>query len=91
MLGVLRMDVDRCIDTYIKIAPEIFPVSALGGSIFGNAFGLLAGTQQFDPRPLEETVKKLVVTELGEKATEGEETPLTFSADLGLHTPPCRV
>lgn len=72
MLGVLRMDIQKCIDIYIEVAPKMFPVSALSGSSFGKAFRLLAGTQQFDSRPLEEIVKKLVVTELGELAIEGK-------------------
>ena len=37
MLGTLRMDIDTCINEYIDMAPEIFPVeNIVSGSTLGK-------------------------------------------------------
>lgn len=42
------MDIDSCIEKYIDISPEIFPVEGLiSGSRLGKALTVLSGQQRF--------------------------------------------
>lgn len=38
MLGVLKMDINQCIDAYLEMAPKIFPVE---GMVSGSKLGRL--------------------------------------------------
>lgn len=65
------MDIDTCIEEYLKMAPYIFPIENLiSGSKFGKLFTVARGQQRFDPKPLEDAVKGLVVEDLGERAMQ---------------------
>ena len=79
MLGLLRMDVDTCIETYSSLARDIFPVEGwLSGSKLGRLKKAATGHQRFSPAPFEAAIKRLV----GE-STGGEETPMRSEL---LHT-----
>ena len=85
------MDIDTCIDEYLKMAPGIFPIETLiSGSKIGKLFTIARGQQRFDPKPLEDAVKGLVVKHLGERATAGVDTPLRFDASRNK-SPRCKV
>ncbi|MCJ1470163.1 hypothetical protein MMC07_008808, partial [Pseudocyphellaria aurata] len=87
MLGVLRMDIDSCISAYLKMAPNIFSVkNMLADSKLSRIKKVLTGDPRFSPIPLEEAIKGLVVEQLKERATEGENTPMRFEPE-----PPCKV
>ncbi|KAE9379634.1 hypothetical protein N431DRAFT_364884, partial [Stipitochalara longipes BDJ] len=61
MLGMLRMDVQTCIDEYIKLAPRIFPLEGfVSRRSLTKAYKVLLGRYRFDPRPLEQEIKRLV-------------------------------
>ena len=80
MLGVLGMDTDTCIETYSKMAPKVFPIEgALSGSKLGKFKKALRGEQRFDPKPLENEIKRLVVQHLGAEAIDGEDTLMGFN------------
>ena len=87
MLGLLRMDVDTCIETYSKLAKDIFPLEGwLSGSKLGRLKKAATGKQRFSPAPFEAAIKRLVA-----EATGGEETPMRSEL---LHTQPnqkCKV
>jgi hypothetical protein len=92
MLGTLRMDIDTCINEYIDMAPDIFPIEgAISGSKFGKLIQVVRGRQRFDPLPLEEAVKRLVRKHLAERATEGEDTPMRFEVSRDNEGPQCKV
>lgn len=81
MLGILRMDIDDCINAYLDMAPDIFPVeSILSGSTLGRLAKIVAKSRRFSPIPLENAIKRLVVDHLKERATNGENTPMKFEA-----------
>lgn len=85
------MDIDTCIDEYLKMAPGIFPMETLiSGSKIGKLFTIARGQQRFDPKPLEDVIKGLVVKHLGERATAGADTPLRFEASRDQR-PNCKV
>lgn len=85
------MDIDTCISEYLKMAPSIFPIETLiSGSKIGKLFTITRGQQRFDPKPLEDAVKRLVVEHLGERATAGVDTPLRFDACRDK-SPKCKV
>ena len=49
MLGVLRMDIDQCIESYISMAPRIFPHEGfISGSRVGKLFKGIKGSARFD-------------------------------------------
>ena len=73
MLGVLRMDVDECINKYLEMAPKIFPTEGfLSGSSLGKFFHGVRGVARFDAQNLEFVVKKMV----SEKFKSGQDTLL---------------
>ena len=94
MLGVFRMDVNTCIDKYLKMTPEIFQVEdMMSGSIVGKILNVARGRQRFDPKPLEAEVKGLVRTYLGDGGTgeEIEDMPLRFQTSNVGETHKCNV
>ena len=92
MLGTLRMDIDACINEYIDMAPEIFPVeNFISGSTFGKLVKVARGKQRFDPTPLEIAVKRLIRKYLGPKDAGGEDTLFKFEASRDQSMPQCKV
>jgi hypothetical protein len=92
MLGTLRMDIDTCINEYIDMAPEIFPVeNIVSGSTLGKLVKVAKGKHRFDPTPLEMAVKRLVQKHLGPKAAGGEDTLFKFEASRDHLMPQCKV
>lgn len=92
MLGILRMDIDTCINTYLDMAPDIFPVeSTLSGSTLGRFAKIIAKHQRFNPIPLENAIKKIVVDQLKERATEGENTLMNFEVAQPGSDQACKV
>lgn len=86
------MDIQTCIDEYLKLAPEIFPVEGrLQRSRFGKVFNVVRGQQRFKPEPLELAIKRLVKKYLGERSTEGEETLFRFEASKLEEDRSCNV
>jgi hypothetical protein len=66
MLGVLKMDVDTCIKTYLEMAPKIFPAQGfVSGSMVAKLLKGVKGTARFDGGELEKFVKALVADRLG--------------------------
>jgi hypothetical protein len=89
MLGTLRMDIDTCINEYIDMAQEIFPIeNIMSRNRLGILVNAIAGTQRFDPEPLEKAVKRLVKKHLGDRSPAGENTLFKFEAS---QDPPCKV
>lgn len=73
MLGVLRMDVDECINKYLEMAPKIFPTEGfLSGSSLGRLIHGVRGAARFDAQKLEFVVKQMV----NEKLKSGQDTLL---------------
>ena len=73
MLGVLRMDVDECINKYLEMAPIIFPTEGfLSGSFLGKLIQGVRGGARFDAQNLEFVVKQMV----NEKLKSGQDTLL---------------
>ena len=92
MLGILRMDVDTCIEEYQNMAPEIFPVeSTFGQTAVGKSIKLVGGKERFNPQPLESAIKRLVKKYLGDEATAGEDTPFRFRPSNISEQDNCRV
>jgi hypothetical protein len=89
MLGTLRMDIGTCINEYIDMAQEIFPIENI---ISRNRLGILVNTmtgiQRFDPEPLEKAIKRMVKKHLGDRSSAGENTLFKFEAS---RDPPCKV
>jgi hypothetical protein len=80
MLGVLKMDVDTCIQTYLEMAPKIFPSQGfVSGSTLAKLLKGVRGIARFDGSELEKFVKALVVDRLG----RGEDV-LLDSDEAGL-------
>ncbi|KAI9672992.1 MAG: hypothetical protein M1817_003156 [Caeruleum heppii] len=92
MLGTLRMDIDTCIDEYIQLSPQIFPVeSSVSANSFIKGFRQASGQPRFEAEPLERAIKRLVVKYLGDEATEGEDTLLRFEASRDRSSPKCKT
>ena len=92
MLGTLQMDIQTCIDEYLTLAPEIFPVEGLlRGSKVGQLFQVVRGRQRFQAEPLELAIKRLVKRYLGERSTKGEETLFRFEAPKLTEDRSCNV
>jgi hypothetical protein len=92
MLGTLRMDIETCINEYINMAPEIFPVeNIVSGSTLGKLMKVAQGKHRFDPTPLEMRVKRLVQNHLGPKAADGEDTLFKFEASRDHTAPQCKM
>ncbi len=92
MLGTLRMDIQTCIDEYLELAPQIFPVEGLvKGSDLGRFFTVARGQQRFKAEPLEMAIRRLVKKHLGERSAEGEETLFRFEASKLKEDHPCNV
>ncbi len=92
MLGTLRMDIQTCINEYLKLAPEIFPVEGLvqRNKTVQLVKGIL-GKERFNPKPLELAIKGLVKKYLGERSIEGEETLFRFEASKLEEDRSCNV
>lgn len=90
MLGVFRMDIQTCINEYIKMGPDIFPVEGIASrSSIGKFLNVARGRQRFDPKPLEVAVKQLVKEHLGDSAQENELLRNGMSNVSEIHQ--CRV
>ena len=86
------MDIQTCIDEFLKMAPDIFPVEGLiRGSKFGQLFTVARGRQRFRAEPLELAIKRLVKKYLGDRCTQGEETPFRFEASKLQGDHACKV
>ena len=86
------MDIQTCIDEYLKLAPEIFPIKGLiGGSKVGQFLKVVRGRQRFKAEPLDLAIKRLVKKHLGERSTEGEETLFRFEASKLKEDQSCHV
>lgn len=86
------MDIDSCIKAYRDMAPDIFPVeSTLSRSTLGRFTKLITKDLRFSPIPLENAIKSLVVDQLKEKATKGENTPMKFELTQPGSRQPCKV
>ena len=91
MLGTLRMDIETCIDEYLNMVPEIFPVEdRMGGSAMGKLLKVVRGRQRFDPKPLEAAVKRLVKRHSGDSCAD-EDKPLRFEASNISEHQKCNV
>ncbi len=91
MLGTLRMDIQTCIDEYLEIAPDVFPVeSSIGGSTVGRLLKVARGRQRFDPKPLEAAVKRLVEKHLGD-GEASENKPFRFGTSNVGKRHDCKV
>lgn len=75
------MDIDSCINTYIDMAPKIFPVEGImSGSRLGKLLSAARGLQRFNPAPFEAAIKTLIKDHLTARSIAGENTLLRFEA-----------
>jgi hypothetical protein len=70
MLGILKMDINKCIEEYVRLCPVIFPIKKKRAkrSTLGHICDIILSKPfkfQYDPQPLEIEVKKLVDEKLG--------------------------
>jgi hypothetical protein len=66
------MDVQTCIDEYIKLAPKIFPLEGfVSRKSFVKASKLLLGRYRFNPLPLEQEIRSLVRLSLNDSQSDG--------------------
>lgn len=87
MLGVLKMDVDECIDKYLDMAPKIFPKERFfSGSALGKIIHGFRGAARFDAANLESAVKELVT----EKLDTGQDAPFE-SLEQAKESAGCRT
>ncbi|KAL9070427.1 MAG: hypothetical protein Q9161_004851 [Pseudevernia consocians] len=92
MLETLRMDIQTCIDEYLKLAPKIFPVEGLiRGSKVGQFLKVVRDRQRFKAEPLNLAIKRLVKKHLEERSTEGEKTLFRFKASKPKEDQSCNV
>ena len=92
MLGTLRMDIQTCINEYLELAPDIFPVEGLvGGSKIAKFCTVTRGRQRFKAEPLELAIKRLVEKYLRERSLEGEETLFRFETSKHQEGHSCNV
>ena len=86
------MDIKTCIDEYLKMAPDVFPVEGwLKGNVLGKLFTVATGRQRFDPKPLESAIRRLVEKYLEGSATEGKDTTLRFRSSHASERHECKV
>jgi hypothetical protein len=92
MLGILQMDVQTCIDEYVRLAPRIFPLesSASKMSII-KVSKMILGKTRFDPRPLKQEMKGLIGKHLENRSTAGENTTMKFEATSIESSTGCKV
>ena len=87
MLGPLRMDVNSCIQSYLKLAPRIFPLEGpVAKWSWSKNLKVVGGISRFNADGMEAALKELIVERLGDRAPNGEDTVLCFESD-----PPCKV
>lgn len=92
MLGPLRMDLQTCINTYLKMAPEIFPIEGLmSGSKLSRIMCMLRGKNRFDPGPLESFLRRIISNQIGQRSGQGEETTMQFEWKEMTGEPHCKV
>ena len=92
MLGTLRMDIQTCIDEYLNMAPDIFPVEGIiSGSKIGQLVTVARGRQRFKAKPLELAIRRLVKKHLKQRSTECEETLFQFEASKPNENCSCNV
>lgn len=73
MLGVLRMDIDTCINSYLDMAPDIFPEeSRLSKTTLWQTKKAIASQNRFQAAPFETAIKRLVRDQLGDRASGDE-------------------
>ena len=86
------MNIQTCIDEYLKMAPDIFLVKGLfQGSKIRQFFTIARGRQRFKAKPLELIIKRLVKKHLGDRCIKGEETPFRFKATEHQADHACKV
>lgn len=67
------MDIQTCIDAYLRLAPEIFPSQGLiSETKFGKIKKAALGNYRFQAAPLEAAIKRLVKDHLGDGASGNE-------------------
>jgi hypothetical protein len=92
MLGPLRMDIQTCIDTYLEMAPTIFPIEgAISHSTLSRGLKMILGKERFDPKPLENFLQSTVTKYVGDRSDKGKDTPLRFEWDRAKGEPKCKV
>jgi hypothetical protein len=86
------MDVETCIDQYIKLASKIFPVETiLAKSQFVKLTKALGGHDRFDPAPFEIEIKKIISDYLADRSEQKEHTLLRFESSRDMKSPKCKV
>lgn len=86
------MDIQTCIDTYLAMAPEIFPTEGLvSGSKLHKMIGMFRGKNRFDPGPLETFLRRLVAERVGMRSGHGEDTTMQFEWTEATGEPHCKM
>lgn len=99
MLGILRMDIDTCIRTYVELSKEIFPHENFIGRNKLVKFGkAIVGKPRFDADVLERNIKKLIREHLkklpehqGKTDQQLEDMKLDFETMNDQSGPKCKV
>lgn len=87
MLGILRMNVDECIEKYLEMAPRIFPKEGFVSRFkLGKFLSGVRGSARFDASNLESIVKDMV----SEKLQTGPDAPLE-SPERAKESAGCRM
>lgn len=84
------MNVTECIDTYLIMAPKVFPVKQrITRTRPAILYGLWRGKQRFDPNPFENFLQDMIAKHVEGRSQHGKDTTLRFEAENG--GPDCKV
>jgi hypothetical protein len=84
------MNITDCIDSYLDMAPKVFPVERrISRTRPAILCGLLRGKERFDPTPLETFLQDMIAKHVEGRSQHGKDTSLRFEADKG--GPDCKV
>jgi hypothetical protein len=81
MLGILHMDVQACIDEYLKLASKIFSTEGLlAKTSLIRISKLVVGEFRFRAEPLEQEVKELIRRGLESVSPEGGDASMLYES-----------
>jgi hypothetical protein len=92
MLGPLRMDIQTCIDTYLGMAPDIFPLEGpVSKTKTIKILKILIGRRRFPAEPLEKKLQDIISKHTGDRSQLGQETMMRFEYNKARDEPRCKV
>jgi hypothetical protein len=100
MLGVLEMDVETCIDKYIKLSREVFPEDNMVSRLkLVQWMQVTSGSDRFDHKKLERVIKDIVSSRMTDLLSKESiqpslslgNTPMNFRVNADSTLPRCKV